>query len=366
MAKEQTASRKRAATNDIEDIIVPPTMRERVSARELEQWGIKQTGFGCLKHLTKHIELPSPDGKCVHNCVCCYVANYPGGGKVMPSKALDAAPAEIEQYIKASAALLWKGVDRLKALECWDGLPPEIHFAVSSDVLAPVAKIQECFFLLARAALANNLNISVVSKGVPYNQDMADRLIKLFATRPTAVSYQCTCGSMDAAKQKLVEPGAPEPKIRLAWASRVKNEAKVGQTTLRMNPMYPGFNDGEEEIRATIDAAAAIGIKDVAFSYVYAAPKIFKNMARGVPQFDNTWRQKYFDEAPASLSGALGKFHVHGDYRLSRHLAAKRYAMDSWGIAIHSCGCDNADLPELVKEGCRICWRSDEAHKAQK
>lgn len=170
------------------------------------------------------------------------------------------------------------------------------------------------------------------------------------------MSYQCTVASVDEAAQKLLEPGAPPPEVRIAFMEEVAARTEVKRLSFRMNPIVPGANDSDEQIRATIERLGRVSarVKRVAFSYMYGSPKILTTVRKrtGIdlgPRFDKT---------RGGVKGATGKFHVLAELRFQKLKFARQVA-NPFGIKVSSCGCDNGDVEELAEERCGICWRSE-------
>jgi len=192
--------------------------------------------------------------------------------------------------------------------------------------------------------------VSVVSKGVPYSQTFEDKLLRLWGAFKTTVSYQCTCACMDAVKQHEAEPGAPAPDARVGLLAKVV-AAGVERTSLRANPLIPGFNDTHEDIIGILNAAKHTGTKRVAVSHMYGSPRIFSVMQKSGFSF----HRELFSTKKGCLKGGSAKVHVEDARRLSVTEFAKAQGK-LLGLVVSSCGCDNSDI--FPNDKCGICWNS--------
>jgi DNA repair photolyase len=389
-APDAAESRKRPAECSIEQLHadlkrIKATTCMTIKAEELSKW-FSKTSFGCMSGpLVRMVELIcDPSGKCENDCSYCYVRNY-FGGKVTPSLVSTAQPADIIQHVLRLAYNMARRMEQLRAKGTWNGLEPELHFAISSDALQNNPAVQERLYTILNTWLniesvevhtkgrhlvtvQVRLLASIVSKGVPYSDDMRQRLLALFREHPDQISYQGTCASLDRAKQKRVERGAPDPDARLVWLAQVAKAVREGlalkgkkdvapRVSLRMNPMIPGFNDSHELMEAIIDRAAAYHIPVAAMSDLYLTSTISRNM-RNLASLDIEDLGAY-ETTKTALNGGTGKFHSSPASRLEKFRYLQAYiARKKYDIRLVSCGCDNQDVPELASQKCGICWNS--------
>lgn len=318
------------------------------SALELNKW-FAHTSFGCMGHpLVAHFE---PSTTCAHDCSYCYAKCYVGAAKRRPSEAmLGHTPEDIVLATRAEGARLIKHANKIFGTEKDDGMPPEMHFSISTDALQPSREVQETSFIVMREWLGMGLLVSIVTKGVPYSDEFAERLLALFHANPDRVSYQQTCASMNPAKQMCVERGAPPPTKRIAFLGKVV-AAGVVRASLRINPLIPGFNDSDAEIEATLQSAASVGVKRAAISYAYGSAKIF----RGIERDSRMNIRQFYESDKFDLQGGTGKYHVLASQRQAKTAFAKECGA-RLGIVVSACGCDNVDI--FPKEKCGICFRS--------
>ena len=317
---------------------------------ELKGW-FAHTHFGCMKSpLVAHFE-PAVD--CEHRCVYCYVNGYFCKNR-KPSAAMadERTDAQIVAATRVKADKMCAKALKLSKGEWNDGMRPEMHFSISTDSLQPVAEVQRRVLLVMKTWLEKDLLISVVSKGVPLPEYRA-AFLELWAAHRDRVSFQGTCASVDAKKQALVEPGAPAPEERMRFLSDVINVAGVKRASLRMNPLIPGVNDSPNQLRATVDRAGQIpGLVHIAVSYMYSSETIFRIIERRAP----LRIRSSFSATKVGLEGGNGKLHVSIEARRAAHELVADRAFNKYGMIVHSCGCDNADL--YPDQKCGISWRS--------
>lgn len=325
---------------------VVATSRKSAPTRE---YGIKildkifhHTSFGCMH--SPYVVHVTPQKSCLHDCAYCYAKSYTN---FLTDSGLD--KMDINQ-IQEATECEYKRLQR-NATRAGYQRRPECHFSISTDCFQPNEVTQEITFAIMQVWLALGGIISVVSKGVPHSPQFRAKLLELWKTYKTSVSYQCTCASTNTEHQLKVEPGAPPPNIRLAFLKDVHKVAGVERISLRMNPLIPGFNDGEDEIINTLAVGAASGAKWAVVSYMYGSDKIFRLMSkRGFGEYIN-----YFHQNKSQIAGGSAKYHVRKDIRMKTTEMAKKQGVNMC-IRVITCGCDNQDL--YPTEKCGICWNS--------
>jgi DNA repair photolyase len=203
----------------------------------------------------------NPYTGCAHACLYCYITSYiPRGFQCRPKRDL--------------LRRLEGDLERL-------GRQPLISMSNSSDPYPPAEKE----LLLTRGCLerlVGRARVLVVTKS-----DLVVRDADLLGRLPCAVSVTLTTLKPTVAKR--LEPGAPPPERRLK-ALRELSDAGI-PTSLRLDPLIPGLNEGEvEEI---VKAAASTGVRHVTSSTFKPRPDSWRRMERGFPELFPRLRELY-------------------------------------------------------------------------
>jgi len=209
-----------------------------------------------------------PYVSCPHGCLYCYITSYiPGGfSRFAPKKDVLRKLARDVRYAN-----------------------PELHVSManSSDPYPPL----EARLRLTRRALeillGAGFKVLLITKS-----DLVARDADLLSRGRASVSFTIT--TLDEALAKRLEPGAPPPSSRLK-AIRLLTEAGV-PCSLRLDPIIPGLNDHEEEVRRVVREAARAGAKHVVTSTFKPRHDSVARMCRAFPDLAKRWRELYYEE----------------------------------------------------------------------
>ncbi len=172
---------------------------------------------------------------------------------------LDGGEFEKKIYVKKdAAALLAQDVSRKYSYssEKSDGQRPD-HIAIgtATDPYQPAEReygvTRACLEELAKR---EGLSVSIITKS---NQIVRDiDVLKKLATR-SSLQIDITVTTLRPRLARLLEPRAPQPKLRLAAVKELR-EAGL-QVGVSASPLLPGITDGEGELEAVAAAAKEAG-----------------------------------------------------------------------------------------------------------
>jgi DNA repair photolyase len=103
------------------------------------------------------------------------------------------------------------------------------------------------------------------------------------AARRTDVRVNLSIGTLDDEVWRLSEPGTPRPRARVEAVRRL-NEAGVACGVL-VAPVLPGLSDGEEQLRAVVEACTAAGAVSISSVALHLRPGVrehYLDWLRGV------------------------------------------------------------------------------------
>jgi len=211
---------------------------------------------------------------CGHQCRYCYITSYIRDGFNPRPKA-----GLIEGLKK----------DLVK-------LNPEIPISISnsSDPYTPPDGELELTRKALEVILPRGFKVLLVTKS-----SLVLRDLKLIARGNCSVSMTIT--TLDEVKAKRMEPHAPPPSQRLKALAALTNGGVP--CSLRLDPIVPGYNSREDELKDIIKEAAKAGVKHVVASTFKPRPDGFKRVASAFPELRQLLRRLYYEEG-RKISGA--------------------------------------------------------------
>jgi hypothetical protein len=150
--------------------------------------------------------------------------------------------------------------------------PPSVYFSASSDAFAPQAA-PHTHDLLAHW-LPRGTVVGIVTKGII--PDCTVDLLARFRSQIEGVSIGVA--SLDAHRNRLIEPGVPAAAERLALIERLA--AGGLPVVLRMDPLFPGVDDDMNALAALIVEAEKRGAWAVAAGYVFSWGRYLRRLRR--------------------------------------------------------------------------------------
>ncbi|MCD6409177.1 MAG: radical SAM protein [Candidatus Verstraetearchaeota archaeon] len=211
---------------------------------------------------------------CGHRCRYCYITSYIRDGFNPRPKA-----GLIEGLKK----------DLVK-------LNPEIPISISnsSDPYTPPDEELELTRKALEVILPRGFKVLLVTKS-----SLVLRDLKLIARGNCSVSMTIT--TLDEVKAKRMEPRAPPPSQRLKALATLTSEGVP--CSLRLDPIVPGYNSGEDELKTIIKEAAKAGVEHVVTSTFKPRPDGFKRVVSAFPELKQLLRRLYYEEG-RRISGA--------------------------------------------------------------
>jgi len=205
----------------------------------------------------------NPYTGCSHRCVYCYITSY--------------IPRAFECRPKA---------DLLRRLER-DLARADNRMFISMSNSSDPYPLQEGKLMLTRGCLEaiarRGMAVQIITKS-----DLVVRDTDVLAGTPSVVSFTVT--TLDRGLAARLEPGAPPPSRRLE-AMRRLSEAGI-PVTLRLDPVFPGLNDGE--IEEIVEAAVQSGALHVTSSTFKPRPDSWSRFSLAFPEEARRMADDYF------------------------------------------------------------------------
>ncbi len=274
----------------------------------------------------------NPTAGCVHLCSYCYArgySNYPGDGTVV-------------LYTNIAKKLENELNHKRK-------LPGFVYFSPSCDAFQPVKQIMDTTFSLMSILLERGIGISFLTKG-----HIPDKFIALFKAHNNLVQAHLGVTTLNSRIQRLIEPHATTPKIRLKNISSLINIGILPE--IKLDPLLPGLTDSINNLEPLFKVLNRVGIKSAGINYLFLRPVIYKNIRNTLAH------TKALDRISGAFYNSVNLSLLAGTSRvkaLNLHFRVKQYKRisllaEKYGIRTHLCGCKN---PDVTKElACRDIW----------
>jgi len=204
-------------------------------------------------------------GRCAHQCIYCYAVKFPSfRGPTIPR-------LELKNKI-------------VKMAENTNPHLP-VMFSDATDPYQPLEKKYEITRRCLEVLTERNFPLLIVTKS-----DLVTRDIDLFQRTRTVVSMTITTSQRDIAK--MIEPYAPPPQSRFSALKKIADEGIP--TVVRIDPIIPGVNSDENDIKNIISKSAEIGVKQVTASTLKPVYGFFSSIKKNPDLFEKI-RRAYRD-----------------------------------------------------------------------
>ena len=269
---------------------------------------------------------------CAHGCLYCYArgySSYPGENTVV---------------------LYGNTLERLKdELARKRRRPQAVYFSPSSDLFQPVAEVLALGQRVLEFLLSRGIGVAFLSKG-----HIPDGTMKLLIAHADRVRAQIGIITLDEDLQRLFEPHAASPKVRLEQMARLVSGGIATQA--RLVPVLPGLTDSPDSLGRLFRAIARAGVKRATVSALFLRPAIAQFLRRNIPSPEikealfGCYRGARRLAVPAERSSVIA---LPWAKREEIYARAKRLASE-WGIELSVCSCMN---PDIAAENCGISGR---------
>ncbi|MCG0278607.1 MAG: radical SAM protein [Thermanaeromonas sp.] len=278
---------------------------------------LKAPSFGCLKG----IPAINVTRGCPHYCVYCYARGFPN---VPP-------PGEIHLYINLPE-LLERELEKKKRPPRW------VSFSTASDPFPPIDEVLEISYRIMELLLSRGIGISFLTKGT-----IPPDFVELFARHRELVKARVGLVSLNDDYQKLFEPFAAPPLLRLA---NIRKLAAAGiEVSVRMDPLIPGVAVSEGAVESLVKRLKVSQVTSLSVSALVLRPSVAFQMANELPPSLSRTILTYYRGQPWQkvITSAKTKL-LPASIRLRQYQMIKEISA-RYGLSCRVCGCKNPDLP---------------------
>jgi DNA repair photolyase len=276
------------------------------------------SSLACLSHMPT-INLTSG---CAHGCIYCYTrgySTYPGENTVV---------------------LYQNTLDKLKAeLARKKQRPYAVYFSPSSDLFQPVPEVLELGYHILEFLFSQGMGVAFLSKG-----QIPEKTMELLLTNADKVRAQIGITTLDENIQRMFEPNAAIPRVRIEQINRLI--AGGIATEARLDPILPGLTDNEDALRQLFTDLAGPNVKRVAISALFLRSSVLESLKRNIKDAELLQRllASYRDAKRMAIHAERSSVKA-----LPGTVRKEIYARVSCIAQVHDikvsiCGCKNPDI----------------------
>jgi DNA repair photolyase len=211
--------------------------------------------------------------------------------------------------------------------------PSSVFLSPASDPFAPQAASRTHEVLCQ--LLPRGTTVGILTKGM-----IPERTLDLLAEYPRQIEgVGIGVTSLDDARNRLLEPGCPPARDRLANIERVARRGLIA--AIRIDPMFPELDDDRDALSRLLDHAVQRGANAVTATYVFAWGRYLRRL-RHEPMLA---RSVALLTEPAPMEGGTARSvplsRKLATYSLLAELARQRR------LYFNTCGCKDLRVRDL-------------------
>jgi DNA repair photolyase len=222
--------------------------------------------------------------------------------------------------------------------------PMSLFLSPGSDPFAPQA-LAGTHAVLAQV-LPRGTTVGIVTKGI-----IPDRTLALLAEhREQIEGIAVGVTSLDDERNRVLEPGCPGARDRLANVDRIASRGLTA--AVRLDPIFPLVDDDPSALEALLDEAATRGAWAITATYVFAWGVYLRRLRQEplLAESCSLLTEKAPMEGGAAFSVPLAR--KLATYSRLAELATTR------GLKFNTCGCKDRRVRDsgLFSASCRNTW----------
>lgn len=252
---------------------------------------------------------------CDHNCVYCYFS------------AEQKAKYKREQPKYRGETILLNIEELLKQEE----YPAQLYLSYATDAFAP--KVKASAHLLLERILPKGVKVLLITKGT-----IPDETIELLDQYGDQVSVEIGLSSLSEERRKLIEPGTAKSHQRLDLMRKL-SETSVAYVCARIDPIFPGIDDDEDDLKELIGAIKETGVKNLVASYLVLSRGMRQKLTkkRGLEDSMNLMNTEI------SITGGQKKWCIEPEIKRQKlsYIAGQSARA---GLSFHTCICKDSSL----------------------
>jgi DNA repair photolyase len=216
--------------------------------------------------------------------------------------------------------------------------PRAVFVSPSTDPFPPVKEVQEETAQVIEALARHGVEGWLMTRGA-----IDPEMMEVLAAHREHVKVTVAATSLDEKLQRLLEPGAAAPRLRLRQIAALRERGVRVQAALE--PLVPGLTDTRDNLRPLLQALARAGVRHVTASYLFLRSGIEENLGRALEDsgYDSGLLEAYAG-GPVLESPGLAPARYLPRSRRQRGYAALMSLAAEFAITVSVCGMTNPDF----------------------
>jgi len=278
------------------------------------------SSIACLSHMPT-INLTSG---CAHGCLYCYTRGYtthPGENKVV---------------------LYENTLEKLKdELARKRTKPRAVYFSPSCDLFQPLPEVLALGYHILEFLFSRDIGVALLTKG-----RILDKTMSLLLDHPAEVRAQIGITTLDEKLQRMFEPDAASPGVRLEQIATLV--AGGIATEARLDPILPGLTDTPDALRRLFSTLAKAGVNRAAASVLFLRPSVTESLQRNIHDEETLQKLLDFYRDARRLAIHAERSSVTALPRAMREeiYLRVRQAAEEHSVDLVICACKNPDLAQ--------------------
>lgn len=206
--------------------------------------------------------------------------------------------------------------------------PPVVYLSYASDPLGNQGLTANTITCIKKL-FSHNVHILLITKGF-----FTDELLQVIRIRPDLMEIQVGVTNCEDKRNKIIEPGAPSYEKRRENLKKLAAVEGLRSLVVRLDPLFPGIDDTEENIEAVIGDAAGLGVKRAVMSYLVLTPGMKENLRAN--EFTRAAAEALEEKTPTISQQELYSFPF--DKKIEKFSRFEEICRNN-GVEMSVCGC---------------------------
>lgn len=206
--------------------------------------------------------------------------------------------------------------------------PPVVYLSYASDPLGNQELINNTIMVIKKL-FSHNVHILLITKGL-----FTEELLEVIRMRPDLMEVQVGVTNCRDKRNKIIEPGAPSYEKRRENLKKLAAVEGLRSLVVRLDPLFPGIDDTEENIKTVIGHAADLEVKRAVMSYLVLTPGMKENLKAN--EFTRVAAEALVEKTPTISEQELYSYPF--DEKIKKFIRFDEICQEK-GIKMSVCGC---------------------------
>jgi DNA repair photolyase len=258
---------------------------------------------------------------CAHRCAFCFASAYPSypGNDVV--YLFDDTPTRLAAELRSRR-----------------NRPRAVYISPATDPFMPLPEVQAETAAVVEVLAEHGVEAWLMTRGF-----IRPAIGRRLAAQRARVQVTVGLTTLDRRLQRLLEPLAAPPRLRLEQIARLREQGIAVQVELA--PLVPGVTDSRDNLEPLLAALARCGIRRVMTGYLFLRPAIGEQLVRALSPYGlDEPVLSAFDGGPMLQEGTIAAARYLPKVRRQRGYAALMALASRHGIAVTVSGLTNPDF----------------------